>query len=633
MKHRKPWNTEKNPGEAISLKESFALSRRAFLLVGRDCPGLWLSALLSSVLNSVAPYVGILISASLLNELAGARNPRILGNLALAALLSAALLAFLRSILNRWKNYCSAPLWDQIQKIYRDKMLDMDFQSLDDQRTQELFSQITQLQYWDRRGLTRIYGSFENLVGCVTGIAGAAALTGSLFTLQVPETAGKLTLLNHPLTVLMVAALLAAVTILAPACHAKADRRIAGQASEYMAGNRMFSFYGQMAVRDRTRSMDVRMYDQQDICSHYLALGTGPFLPGGAMARTVAGPIGLLNALGGALSMLFTGIIYLFTCLKAWAGAFGVGSVTQYIGSITAFSRNISSLIQTVGELRSNAIFLRTTFEFLDIPGGMYQGSLTTEKRSDHKYQVEFRDVSFRYPGADAYALRHVSLKFHVGRKLAIVGQNGSGKTTFIKLLCRLYDPTEGEILLNGIDIRKYRYDDYISIFSVVFQDFQLLALPLGQNVAVCRDYDRELAKECLEKAGFGDRLERMAQGMDTCLYRDLDPEGVEVSGGEAQKLAIARALYKSAPFIILDEPTSALDPVAEMEIYQKFDQIAGDKTAVYISHRLSSCRFCDETAVFHQGRLVQLGSHDELLAEESGKYAELWNAQAQYYR
>jgi ATP-binding cassette subfamily B protein len=209
---------------------------------------------------------------------------------------------------------------------------------------------------------------------------------------------------------------------------------------------------------------------------------------------------------------------------------------------------------------------------------------------------------------------------------------NGSGKTTFIKLLCRLYDPTEGQILLNGIDIRKYRYDDYIHIFSVVFQDFQLFAMPLGENVAGTSDYDKKRVLDCLKKAGFQDRLASMPKGLETCLYKELDQEGVELSGGEGQKVAIARAIYRDSPFIILDEPTAALDPVAEADIYSKFNEIAGDKTTIYISHRLSSCKFCDEIIVFHDGEIIQQGTHEDLVADESGKYYELWNAQAQYY-
>ena len=326
------------------------------------------------------------------------------------------------------------------------------------------------------------------------------------------------------------------------------------------------------------------------------------------------------------------GYANLFVCLKAWAGAFGVGSVTQYVGAISSLFLGISDLLEQFGTMQANSEFLKTAFEFLDIPNKMYQGSLTTEKRSDRQYEVEFQDVSFQYPGTEIWALRHVSMKFKVGERLAVVGMNGSGKTTFIKLLCRLYDPTEGKILLNGIDIRKYKYDDYINIFSVVFQDFKLMALTLGENVAGSKQYDREAVTLSLKNAGFADRMERIPKGLETYLYKDLEKDGVEVSGGEAQKIAIARALYKDAPFIILDEPTAALDPIAEAEIYSKFNEIVGDKTAIYISHRLSSCKFCDEIAVFHNGSVVQQGTHESLLADESGKYYELWNAQAQYY-
>ncbi|MGM9605555.1 MAG: ATP-binding cassette domain-containing protein [Faecousia sp.] len=197
--------------------------------------------------------------------------------------------------------------------------------------------------------------------------------------------------------------------------------------------------------------------------------------------------------------------------------------------------------------------------------------------------------------------------------------------------LIRVYMDMKGTQLY--IDIRKYRYDDYMNIFSVVFRDFQLLSQPLGANVAGSGRYDRQRVIKALEDAGFGERLNELPQGLDTCLYRDFAEEGVEVSGGEAQKIAIARALYKDAPFIILDEPTAALDPIAEAEIYSKFNSIVGDKTAIYISHRLSSCKFCDEIAVFQDGSIVQQGTHEALLAQKSGQYARLWNAQAQYYQ
>ena len=260
----------------------------------------------------------------------------------------------------------------------------------------------------------------------------------------------------------------------------------------------------------------------------------------------------------------------------------------------------------------------------------MYQGSLSVEKRADRSYEIELRDVSFRYPNTQTWALEHVNMKFQVGRRMALVGPNGSGKTTFIKLLCRLYDPTQGQILLNGIDIRKYDYQQYLDIFSVVFQDFQLLAFPLAQNIAASAAVDPARARACLKAAGLDQA--QLPDGLDTFLYREFNEQGVEISGGEAQKIAIARALYKDAPFIILDEPTAALDPIAEAEIYVGFDAIVGNKTAIYISHRLSSCRFCDEICVFDAGKIVQRGSHEQLVEEKDGLYFRLWQAQAQYY-
>lgn len=330
-------------------------------------------------------------------------------------------------------------------------------------------------------------------------------------------------------------------------------------------------------------------------------------------------------------------ISYLFVVIRAVAGALTVGNVVKYAGIIYRFSHSIDSAFSAIEEYSISSNRQLSTLEYLNIEDVLKKGTLPVEKRAfcdggDNEYEIEFRDVSFKYPGADTYALRHVSIKFRIGERLAVVGMNGSGKTTFIKLLCRLYDPTEGEILLNGIDIKKYNYEEYMSIFSVVFQDFQLFSFSLGQNVAASVEYDRVRAKTCLEKAGFGDRLHEMPQGLDTCLYKDFEENGVEISGGEAQKIALARAIYKDTPFIILDEPTAALDPIAEYEVYSRFNEIVENKTAIYISHRLSSCRFCDEITVFDNGQIVQQGNHDELVADENGKYHELWCAQAQYY-
>lgn len=214
---------------------------------------------------------------------------------------------------------------------------------------------------------------------------------------------------------------------------------------------------------------------------------------------------------------------------------------------------------------------------------------------------------------------------------MAVVGRNGSGKTTFIKLLCRLYEPTEGEILLNGIDINKYAYEEYLKLFSVVFQDSKIYSFSVGNNVAASEEVDEERVKDALNRAGLSKLLNKMPKGIDTYVHMDFDEEGVEISGGEAQRMEIARAIYQDRPFVIMDEPTAALDPIAEHEVYAGFNKMIGNKTAIYISHRLSSCRFCSDIVVFQDGNIVQRGSH-ELLVKEKGLYAKMWNAQAQYY-
>ena len=616
--------------DKITFRQAFSLHYRGFNIIRSACPRLFLSSFLHNVFSAIAPYVGIYFSARIIDELAGNRDPETLAFFIIIALSSAALLTLVNSILSRWKNTREQLWWFMMEKLYNDKWSDMDFCDHDRQYTHDLYSQVKQNNNFSGWGLAKLPWYFSDAVRSITGIISAISLTVTLFVLQVPEEGGSLTVLNNPLFIVVLIAVMLSVTFISPYFTSKAYGFWAEKAEDAKEGNRLFMYFLFLSGRPE-RALDFRMFDQQKLCDHYSQKLT-LFSRGGKLHKLIKGRIGLFLAMAEVISNIFTGIVYVFVCLKAWAGAFSVGAVTQYISSISNLSRNVSQLIFVLGDMKNNATFLRTTYEFLDIPNNMYQGSLTTEKRRDRDYEVEFCDVSFKYPDTDIYALRHLSLKFKIGERLAVVGMNGSGKTTFIKLLCRLYDPTEGVIKLNGIDIRKYRYDDYMSVFSIVFQDFKLLALSLGENVAVSPKYDETKLHDCLDKAGFAHRLAEMPDKLQTYLYRDVEKDGVMISGGEAQKLAIARSLYKDAPFIILDEPTAALDPIAEAEIYSKFNEIAGDKTAIYISHRLSSCRFCDNIAVFHQGRIIQQGTHDDLLSDENGKYHELWYAQAQYY-
>ena len=621
--------------EANSVDKKKTTWRRAFQLYGRGVaitrklsPNWLCIMLLRRAAETLTPYVGIYLSARIIDELAGLHRAEVLWPLIWTALGVTAILGLLVAGLKHWDFVIQNRIYFHHLGIFSEKLLSMDYEDTDNAEIRSMLRQIDENRNWGNYGLITARNTTYRLASGVFGILGAVVLTASLFTNKVPS--GSLTVLNHPGFMVLFVTVLIAVTLLGPACKSKAEGIMVAASQEATDGNRIGSVFSAMGSQ-QNRAADIRMYEQEKIARHYIEQNK-TYKPGGSMARRARGPMGLWAGLGACVTGVLAGLVYLFVCLKAWGGAFGVGAVTQYVGAVTALAGNIGFLVVGLGQIKNNAPFMELVVEFLDIPNKMYQGSLTTEKRSDRQYQVEFQDVSFKYPGSDSWALRHVNMKFRIGRRLAIVGENGSGKTTFIKLLCRLYDPQEGQILLNGIDIRKYRYDDYMQIFSVVFQDFKLISQPLGANVAGRADYDRRRAEQALVDAGFGDRLKSMPKGLDTMLYKDFSDEGVEVSGGEAQKIAIARALYKNAPFIILDEPTAALDPIAEAEIYAKFNEISGDRTAIYISHRLSSCKFCDEIAVFDHGQVIQQGTHEALLSDPDGKYAVLWNAQAQYY-
>ncbi len=628
-KEKKP-SADKPGSGTCSFKETFILYKRAVLLWCREYPKQFLYTGLHALITAGSPCFALYFTARLLNELAGAGRRAELIKWVVIILTVTAALSLLRVVLFRAKETYAAVQWNCLPSIYTKKILSMDYSAVDDARTYEKLAWVEQSENWGGHGMNRVFWQYERFLVELFKLIGGIALSVTLFSVKISEMTGGLTFLNHPICPLILLGCMVGTAAVNSSLEKVLQDRQNQCAESAKLGNRIFFFMHEFAF-NRKRDLDIRMYQQEDSCIN-LFTANHYFDTKSYFAKLAKGIAGILTAVQTVLPSLLMGIVYLYVCLKAWAGAFDVGMITQYVGAVTTLSSAVTGIFKLAAEAGGNAYYLRGVFWFLDIPNDMYQGSLTVEKRVDRNYEIEFRNVSFRYPGAEDYALRHVSLKFQVGKRMAVVGQNGSGKTTFIKLLCRLYDPTEGVILLNGIDIRKYNYREYMSVFSVVFQDFQLLSLSLAQNVAAGENFDAKRVLDCLQKAGFTEIEEKFPKGLDTNIGKDFEEDGIWVSGGEGQKIAIARSLYRDAPFIILDEPTAALDPVAEYEIYSKFNEIVGDRTAVYISHRLSSCRFCDKILVFHNGEMIQQGSHEELLAKQDGKYAQLWNAQAKYY-
>lgn len=339
-----------------------------------------------------------------------------------------------------------------------------------------------------------------------------------------------------------------------------------------------------------------------------------------------------VDVFAGLLTFIRDGAAYGFLIYCILEKGMSAADFVFYFGLISQYSSWLLGLIWHYSEVERTSLNFSDVREFLDIKDTFRRGS--GENLPGEAPEIAFRDVSFSYPGSDSPAIDHISFTIKKGEKLALVGSNGAGKTTLVKLLCGLYHASEGQITVAGKDVCSYDRDEYYTLLSAVFQDIYLMPTTVAKNVALCEEVkiDRKKLEKVLELSGIGKKVDSLPKKEQTILLKGVREEGVDLSGGEKQKLALARALYKGGSIIVLDEPTAALDPIAEYEIYSRFNEIIGGRTAIYISHRLSSCKFCDDIAVFHMGELEQRGRHEELAADAGGIYYELWNAQAQHY-
>ena len=579
--------------------------------------------ILDSILKAIGPFVNIFMSAMIIDELIGSKD---INKLILFVGITIGLnliIHLLSTGMNHLLKILKLIMGNNQEMELNKKVINMDYEHVENTEVHILRTKIQEAENQGGGGIYALLRYFKDLLESLV-----TAIISLILIAEIFKPSDNLGFLNSSIINIIFIILLTVGTIFNMRLKERSDRKHFQSFNRLIDYNRLsFYYFGQ--VKDYNAGKGIRLYNQKTL----LNTAFDDIVDG--FSKVVDEILNNNMKYGGAngfISSILSSLVYIFVGLKALLGLISIGNVVKYTGSINQFLNSSSTLLRSIVVLKTNNQYLQLYLDFLNIEGEKYKGTLPVEKRDDDEYEIEFKNVSFKYPGTEEYVLKNISMKLNIGERLAIVGMNGSGKTTFIKLLSRLYDPDEGEILLNGIDIKKYDYDEYLSLFSIVFQDFKLFSFSLGQNVAASMDYDHKSVIDVLNKSGLEERLSNMSKGIQTPLYKDFDEDGVEISGGEAQKIALARALYRNAPIIILDEPTAALDPIAEFEIYSKFNEIVGTKTAFYISHRLSSCRFCDEIAVFHEGQIIQKGKHDELLKDIDGKYYELWHSQAQYY-
>ena len=613
----------------MKFRKRMEITKRGYRLLHTYTPGLIRAKTVSAVIEGLFPFVSIWFSAQIINELMGERKQGVFLGYILAITGIHFLFSMIKNVSDKVGDEKEADMWNQFRKIFTDKQLSMDYADLENQEIQKQKQKAEENLFMFGNGLGQLVWNSSDLARVVTGIIASVSLTVSLFKAK----SGNKVMDSW----LWIPAILAVMILLGYVYYLleKKENHVFAKWTEGTVWfNRTFQFFGHELYDNTRRAKDVRIYGQEKMAEREFEKMEAHNVEDNAYLNKMSSYKGFTYLAKGTGSAL----CYLFVVTKAALGAFGTGSIVQYVGAFTELANHVGFLVLSYLENRIYTEHLEKLFEYLDLPNNKYQGKLPVEKNffcndGENDYEIEFRNVSFKYPGSDTYVLNHINTRLSIGKKQAFVGTNGAGKTTFVKLLCRLYDPTEGEILLNGIDIKKYDYEEYMSLFAFVFQDFKLFSFTLGQNIAANKNYDRNRVEECIKKVSFYDRYLAMEEGLDTYLYQDISEKGLEISGGEAQKIALARALYKGTPMIVLDEPTAALDPFAEARVYEDFSLMVEHKTAIYISHRLSSCRFCDEITVFDSGRIVQKGTHTELVKDKTGQYFALWNAQAKYYQ
>lgn len=561
-----------------------------------------------TILSSIAPFIGIFLPKFLIDELLGQRRIEII----LMTLIGFFLLSSVVNYSIAWLRCAYSPRVTKIRTDYitmiSDKIMKMDFKNTEDPEVLNKIKSVMNAVMSNNTGVEGVYHTLLGLFGRLTAFVGYISIV----------------LFLSPWILLFLI-----INVLISYALTMRVKKYEYSQKEKAADKDRRTFYVFDTMYDFAYGKDIRIYDLKNILIDKFKKFRGERIDISNDVQEKQLKVKIVDVI---LLVIRECVVYGYLIYNVLFTGMGIGDFTMYFSTINGFGDWMKGILDDLANIKAQNMYLDDMREFLEIKSENKEK--TRDIPIDSSYEIEFKNVSFKYPKTDKYIYKNLSLKIKKGQRLAIVGINGAGKTTFVKLLCRLYEPTSGEILINGVNIKDFSKEEYYKILSVVFQDIKTFAFTVAENVSLenLEDVDREKVLHCIEKAGVGDKINSLQKGIDTSLLKILDGEGVELSGGENQKLALARALYKNGKIVILDEPTSALDAVAEYNIYKGFDELIGDKTAIYISHRLASTKFCDVIAFFENGEIVEYGTHEELL-KKNGKYSDMFNIQAQYYK
>lgn len=578
-----------------------------------------------SAITMAIPYIGIYMTSVVINELSSQRRTSVL----IVSVAVAIILTIVSAFINKRISVGYNQLFPAHEIRLNEKANAMKFSLLEDEKIRELRDEVSGSINCSGAGMGSLYWDcetiFKALLSAVISIVLLAFNVGAKgTTFDFSDT-----LFGFVNSVWGYLALIV-IIIISAAISSKMTSKIFDVSFDVFKNgakyNRYANYYKLEYLSDDKSAQDVRLYSQKNlILGEVLDKCYIPFAKGDKREKDASSKN---NGIMLLLSALTGGYVYILVGVKAMNGRIGIGNMLLIYSAVTMLIKALTDFSMTFTDLRNNNEHLIRYFKYVSLE----EEFSTSVASDDFEYaEISIDNVSFKYPGSKNYALKNVSLYIENGQQIAIVGANGSGKTTLVKLICGLYDVTEGVIKINDTVVSAQSRSKCEKWVAAVFQDFSLLALSIGNNISASREYDESKVWDSLEKVGLREKVEKYPEKLGQSLFKDYDDEGVDLSGGEAQKIAIARGIYRNAALFILDEPTAALDPYAEYEIFTKMNEISQDKTTIFISHRLYSCKFCDKIIVMDDGEIVQVGTHDELV-NITGKYSEMWNAQAQHY-
>lgn len=602
---------KKNKEEISSLRKVTEVCKLLFGGAAKKYPFFFVVESIYTILDAVVPFIGIIITPLLIDELLNDRRINLL-------LTYAALIVGLRALFNVLMDLCRFKLekyQERLNNFYTMEIsrhaMNLDFELTEDKKCLEQLEKAKTGMSWYSGGAYGMAQQVFYFIGNMIKIVGFVAVVVRYAPFLLFVVIGYVVINGYLVS--------------------KSNKVELESYEKLSKINRVFGYYAFEAV-DFKYGKDIRLYEAQDMILERWDKSTDDSI-GVWKSQVDRNMVYYLTM--HFFRLLRSFITYFWAGYLAIKGAVTIGTATQLIEATGALDATLGGLVWNIQELVKRSNYAYEYVIFAKYPERLTKG---TKPVKTGMHEIEFRNVSFAYPGTDKNVLENINITIKPGEKLSIVGLNGAGKTTFIKLLCRLYDPTSGEILLDGVDIKEYDLKSYVSQFAPVFQDYKLFAFNMEENIATkaedeMTDSERKRCEDILLQLEMDKFIEKLPKGLKTNMTKIFDEEGIEPSGGEQQKLALARALYKNAPILMLDEPTAALDPIAEYEIYRQFNELVSNKTAFYISHRLSSCKFCERIAVFSEGTIKEYGSHDELIVIPQGIYATMFEAQAQYYR